>query len=240
MEDFTMISIRQAQDRGKANLGWLDSNHTFSFGHYHDPEHMGFGPLRVINEDRVKPGAGFDTHGHRDMEILSYVISGALEHKDSTGTGSVIRRGDIQRMTAGRGILHSEFNHSGEETVHFLQIWIIPAEAGLEPGYEQKQIDPGRGNNQLTLIASQEGGANAVRVHQDVALYLGELAAGHHLDYPMTESRGLWLQLVAGELDIAGTTLRAGDGLQVTDETQVPIEASQHAEFLLFDLPVMK
>jgi redox-sensitive bicupin YhaK (pirin superfamily) len=233
-----MMTIRAAKDRGKANLGWLDSSHTFSFGHYFDAEQMGFGSLRVINEDRVKPGAGFDTHGHRNMEILSYVIDGAIEHKDSTGTGSVIRRGDIQRMSAGSGILHSEFNHSKESPVHFLQIWILPERDGLQPGYEQKRLDVSREKNALTLMASRDGGEHAVRVHQDVQLYLGELEAGRELSYSAAKGRGLWLQLVAGAVTVNGQSLAAGDGLKVTDEAAVKVAASAAAEFLLFDLPM--
>lgn len=231
-----MMTIRPAEERGKANPGWLDSSHTFSFGHYFDPQQMGFGPLRVINEDRVKPGAGFDTHGHRNMEILSYVIDGALEHKDSTGTGSVIRRGDIQRMTAGSGILHSESNHSRELPVHFLQIWILPERDGLEPGYEQKRLDADRARSGLTLIASRDGGQHAVRIHQDVALYLGELEAGHALDYSVREGRGLWLQVVAGALAVNEQSLKRGDGLKVTNTPAIRVTASADSEFLLFDL----
>lgn len=233
-----MVTIRAAQQRGKANLGWLDSSHTFSFGHYYDPEQMGFGPLRVINEDRVKPGAGFDTHGHRDMEILSYVVDGELAHKDNTGTGSVIRRGDIQRMSAGKGILHSEFNNSQEAPVHFLQIWIVPAEGGLPPGYEQKRLDPQRARNQLTLLASPQGGEHAVRIHQDVALYLGELDAGQALNHAVAAGRGVWLQLVQGDISLNGYGLHAGDGAKMTDESEIRIEAGADAEFLLFDLPL--
>ncbi|HWK53438.1 MAG TPA: pirin family protein [Hyphomicrobiales bacterium] len=233
-----MVTIRAAQQRGKANLGWLDSSHTFSFGHYYDPAQMGFGPLRVINEDRVKPGAGFDTHGHRDMEILSYVVDGELAHKDSTGTGSVIRRGDIQRMSAGKGILHSEFNNSQEAPVHFLQIWILPEQGGLPPGYEQKQLDPQRTANQLTPIATPQGGEHAVRIHQDVTLYLGELDGGRTLSYPVTADRGLWLQVVQGELSVNGHSLHAGDGAKITDESEMRVDADSDAEFLLFDLPL--
>lgn len=235
-----MMTIRPAQERGKANFGWLDSSHTFSFGHYFDANHMGFGPLRVINEDRVKPGAGFDTHGHRDMEILSYVIEGALEHKDNTGTGSVIKRGDIQRMTAGSGILHSEFNHSKKEPVHFLQIWIEPDRQNLEPGYEQKALSPERPGNDLELIASPEGGEHAVRIHQDAKVYLGELEPGRDLRYRTEETRGLWLQVVAGEISVNGESLKHGDGAQFIQITGVHIKATSDAEFLLFDLPLEK
>lgn len=233
-----MVTIRTAEQRGKANMGWLDSRHTFSFGHYFDPAHMGFGPLRVINEDRVKPGAGFDTHGHRDMEILSYVIDGELAHKDSTGTGSVIRRGDIQRMSAGQGILHSEFNNSQQAPVHFLQIWIIPDQAGLAPGYEQKRLDLQRARNQLTPIASPQGGDHAVRIHQDATLYLGELDGGNTLSYPIAPGRGLWLQVVQGALSVNGHRVRDGDGVKATDESGIRVDAETDVEFLLFDLPL--
>ena len=232
-----MISVRPANERGTANFGWLDSRHTFSFGHYHDARHMGFGPLRVINEDRVKPGAGFDTHGHRDMEILSYVIAGELAHKDNTGTGSVIRRGDIQRMSAGSGILHSEFNQSETVPVHFLQIWIHPDRSSLAPGYEQKALEPER-KNRLVLIASTQGGEHAVMLHQDVRIFVGELDAGKSVSYSAAENRGLWLQMVRGTVTVAGSELKAGDGAQFTQETLLRIEAKEDAEFLLFDLPL--
>src|SRR5919206_2650347 len=173
-----MITLRPAAERGAENLGWLDSRHTFSFGHYYDPKHMGFGPLRVINEDRVRGGAGFATHGHRDMEIISYVLEGALEHKDSIGTGSVIRPGDVQRMSAGTGIVHSEFNASRSEPVHFLQIWIIPERAGLAPGYEQKTFPVEERRNRLRLVASRDGRDGSLTVHQDVGLYASLLDPG--------------------------------------------------------------
>jgi len=233
-----MMTIRPANARGKANFGWLDSNHSFSFGHYYDARHMGFGPLRVINEDRVKPGAGFDTHGHRNMEILSYVISGALEHKDSTGTGSVIRRGDIQRMSAGSGILHSEFNHSQESQVHFLQIWIEPAQANIAPGYEQKTLDPAAQKNTLALIASPDGGDHAVRIHQDARLYVSQLGAGHAVNHVITADRGAWLQVISGALIVNGAAVGAGDGVSLSLETVIGIEAGADSEFLLFDLPL--
>ncbi|MDY6949066.1 MAG: pirin family protein [Pseudomonadota bacterium] len=233
----TMMHIRPAQERGEANFGWLDSRHTFSFGHYFDDRYMGFGPLRVINEDRVKPGAGFDTHGHRDMEILSYVVEGELAHRDNTGTGSVIRRGDIQRMTAGSGILHSEFNHSSEEPVHFLQIWIHPDRTNLAPGYEQKTLDPADRKNRLVLIASPQGGEHAVLIHQDARIYAGELDASKAVTYTAAARRGLWLQMIKGQVTVGEAVLSAGDGAQFTDEALLRIKAVQDAEFLLFDLP---
>lgn len=232
-----MLTIRPANARGKANFGWLDSNHSFSFGHYYDPRHLGFGPLRVINEDRVKPGAGFDTHGHRNMEILSYVISGELAHKDSTGSGSVIRRGDIQRMSAGSGILHSEFNHSQEHSVHFLQIWIEPAQANIAPGYEQKALDSAAQKNALALIAGPDGGEHAVRIHQDARLYVSQLDAGSSVSHGLAPGRGVWVQVVSGALSVNGAAVTAGDGVSVTGETAIRLDATADSELLLFDLP---
>ncbi len=232
-----MLTIRPASTRGKTDFGWLDSSHSFSFGHYYDPRHLGFGPLRVINEDRVKPGAGFDTHGHRNMEILSYVISGALEHKDSTGTGSVIRRGDIQRMSAGSGILHSEYNHSQELPVHFLQIWIEPAQANIAPGYEQKTLHDSAQKNALALIASPGGGEHAVRIHQDARVYVSRLDAGRTVSHLLAPGRGAWLQVVSGTLTVNGSAVTAGDGASLSRETAVQLEATAESELLLFDLP---
>lgn len=233
-----MITIRNANERGKADFGWLKSQHSFSFGNYYDPAQMGFGPLRVINQDRVSPGAGFDTHGHRDMEILSYVIEGALEHKDNTGTGSVIRPGDIQRMSAGTGILHSEFNHSKQEGVHFLQIWITPAKQGIKPGYEQKQFSNQDLRNRFTLIAGPEGGDNAVKIHQDARLYVGTLEAGQTQKFEVGAKRGLWLQVVKGSMTLDDAILRAGDGASVEKLPEVSITAIDDTEVLLFDLPL--
>lgn len=232
-----MITIRASEDRGNADFGWLKSKHSFSFGSYFDPDHVGFGPLRVINEDRVKPGAGFDTHGHRDMEILSYVLDGALEHKDNTGTGSVIRRGEIQRMTAGSGILHSEYNHSREEPVHFLQIWIQPDRQGLEPGYEQKAFSNEAISNGLTLVAGPQGGDNVVKIHQDARLYVSQIDAGKSVDFNLSDDRSIWIQLAAGEITVNGQRMEAGDGAAITDEQKLEIAASSNAELLLFDLP---
>lgn len=231
-----MMNIRKANERGKANFGWLDSSHTFSFGHYHDPAHMGFGPLRVINEDRVKPGAGFDTHGHRDMEIISYVLDGALAHKDSIGTGSVIRPGEVQRMTAGSGILHSEFNDSDEQPVHFLQIWIQPATRGLEPGYEQKAFPQASTKNRLALVASPDGSDGSVTIHQDVLLFVGKLDAGTVVDYTLGNDRCAWIQVARGSVVVNGTALATGDGLALEGEEKLDIQASENAEVLLFDM----
>ena len=233
-----MISVRHAEDRGTANFGWLNSQHTFSFGHYHDPEHMGFGPLRVINEDRVRAGAGFDTHGHRDMEIISYVLEGALEHKDSIGTGSVIRPGDVQVMSAGTGIRHSEFNHSQAEPVHFLQIWVLPDRDGLRPRYEQKTFATDEKRGRLRLVASPDGTDGSVVVHQDVRLYASVLGEGEQVDFALQPARKAWVQVARGAVEINGEPLRAGDGAAVKDVTALAIKATAaDTEVLLFDLP---
>ncbi|MDR6289965.1 MULTISPECIES: pirin family protein [Inquilinus] len=233
-----MITIRPAAERGTADFGWLDSRHSFSFGQYHDPEQMGLGPLRVINEDRVRGGAGFDTHGHRDMEILSYVLDGALEHKDSIGTGSVIRPGDVQRMSAGSGIRHSEFNHSDRDPVHFLQIWILPEQAGLAPGYEQVTVAREEKQGRLRLIGARSGGDGAVTIHQDVALYASILAAGDEVGHALQPGRKAWLQVVRGAVELNGRRLDAGDGAAVEDEAAVTITGrAADSEILLFDLP---
>lgn len=233
-----MFRIRKAAERGHADFGWLDSRHTFSFGSYQDPAHMGLGPLRVINEDRVMPGAGFGTHAHRDMEIISYVLDGALEHKDSIGTGSVLRPGDIQRMTAGTGIEHSEFNHSKTEPVHFLQIWIVPAQRGLEPGYQQISVADSDLQNQLRLVAGPQGGPDVVTIHQDVRLYAGKLAEGVRSTHAIDAGRGVWIQVARGSIDVNGRSLEQGDGVAITDIPAVDISVRQQAEVLLFDLPI--
>jgi redox-sensitive bicupin YhaK (pirin superfamily) len=230
-----MITKRTAKERGQANFGWLDSRHSFSFGQYYDPAHMGFGPLRVINEDRVKPGAGFDTHGHQDMEIISYVLEGALAHKDSLGTGSIIRPGEVQRMSAGTGIRHSEFNASRQEPVHFLQIWVMPARRGLEPSYEQKAF-PLEKTGQLHLVASPEGREGSLTVHQDVALYAGRLQAGDTLTHGLKDGRLGWLQVVKGEVELNGTRLAPGDGAAIQAEPSLALAAHAPAEVLLFDM----
>jgi quercetin 2,3-dioxygenase len=233
-----MIAIRPAQARGTANLGWLDSRHSFSFGHYYDPDHMGFGPLRVINEDRVQPGAGFGTHGHSDMEIISYVLDGALEHKDSIGTGSVIRPGDVQRMSAGTGIRHSEFNHSKSEPVHFLQIWLLPEKAGLPPSYEQKTFADGDKRGRLRLVASPTGRDGSVVIHQGADIYASLLDDGETVEHRLQAGRKVWLQVARGAVDLNGQALRAGDGAAVEGEPAVRITArASGSEVLLFDLP---
>ena len=230
-----MIVKRASGERGRADFGWLDSRHSFSFGHYYDPAHMGFGPLRVINEDRVKAGAGFDTHGHRDMEIISYVLEGALEHKDSIGTGSIIRPGEVQRMSAGTGIRHSEYNPSKKEPVHFLQIWILPERAGLAPSYEQKAI-PLEERGRLHLLASPDGRAGSVTVHQDAELSAGRLDAGDRVSHVLKPGRVGWLQVVSGEVDLNGVDLAAGDGAAIADVADLAIAAKSKAEVLLFDM----
>jgi len=233
-----MISIRPAQARGTANLGWLDSRHSFSFGHYYDPKHMGFGPLRVINEDRVQPGAGFGTHGHSDMEIISYVLDGALEHKDSIGTGSVIRPGDVQRMSAGSGIRHSEFNHSKRDPVHFLQIWLLPEQQGLPPSYEQKAFADADKRARLRLVASRGGRDGSLVVHQDADVYASLLDEGEQVKHALRAGRKAWLQIARGAADMNGQTLRAGDGAAVESEPALTVTATANGtEILLFDLP---
>lgn len=231
-----MLQVRKGNERGVADFGWLQSNHSFSFGHYYDPQHVGFGPLRVINEDRVEPAAGFDTHGHRNMEIISYVLSGALEHKDSMGNGSVLRYGDVQRMSAGTGVLHSEYNPSSSEGVHFLQIWIVPERRGLEPGYEQHRFAPEDLRDQWRLVASGTPRDGALKIHQDVDLYATRLGAGRELTYVPAEGRKLWLQVARGTVEADGETLRAGDAAAWTDAKALAVRAHEDAELLLFDM----
>ena len=228
------IKIRKAHDRGHADHGWLNSWHTFSFADYHDPAHMGFRSLRVINDDTVQGGMGFGTHPHRDMEIISYVIDGALEHKDSMGNGSVIRAGHVQRVTAGTGITHSEFNHSATALVHFLQIWIIPNQRGLNPSYEEFQVRSAGGG--ICLIASPDGADDSVTVHQDARLYFGRLAEDETVTHTTSVERGVWVQVVKGELTVAGQPLSAGDGMSLEQVEDIVIEAGGAGEFLLFDL----
>jgi redox-sensitive bicupin YhaK (pirin superfamily) len=231
-----MLAIRPADERGLANFGWLDSRHTFSFGRYYDPQFMGFGPLRVINEDRVKPGQGFDTHGHNDMEIISYVLDGELEHKDSLGTGSIIRPGDVQRMTAGTGVRHSEFNASKEDPVHFLQIWILPERNGLEPSYEQKTFSDDEKRGRLRLVGSRDGRDGSVTIHQDVDLYAGLLASGDSVTYGLGEGRKGWLQVARGSVRVSDNTLSAGDGVALEGARSLALEGIDDAEILLFDM----
>jgi redox-sensitive bicupin YhaK (pirin superfamily) len=231
-----MKIVRKAADRGHARHGWLESFHTFSFADYHDPEHMGFRSLRVINEDRVQPGQGFGRHSHRDMEIVTYVIEGALEHGDSLGTGSVIRPGDVQRMSAGTGITHSEYNGSKSQLVHFLQIWILPEHAGIQPSYEQKHFSESERAGRLRLVGARDARDGAVRIHQDVALYAGLLAAGQSVAHALAPGRHAWVQVVRGALSLDGTSLAAGDGVAISDESRVELAAREPSEVLLFDL----
>jgi len=231
-----MITVRRAGERGHENYGWLDTQHTFSFGEYHDPRHMGFRTLRVINEDRVRPESGFGTHSHRDMEIVSYVLGGELGHKDSMGTGSVIRPGDVQRMSAGTGVTHSEWNHSKTEPVHFLQIWILPERRGLEPSYEQKTLAPAETQNRLRLVASADGRDGSVTVHQDAQLHVARLDAGKEIAHALAAGRHAWVQVARGTVELNGTALAAGDGAAVSDEGALAIRASEPSEILLFDL----
>ena len=230
-----MIYVRKAEARGHANHGWLDTWHTFSFADYRDPNFMGFSVLRVINEDRVAPGAGFPTHPHRDMEIVTYILEGALEHKDSMGTGSVIQPGEIQRMSAGTGVLHSEFNASKTDLVHLLQIWLVPSKKGIEPSYEQKKIAT---NGALSVIASPEGGADSVIIHQDARILAARLKKGVSTTHRLRSQRKAWVQVARGSLMINGTTLRTGDGAAIAEEEIISLVApDEAAEALLFDLP---
>lgn len=229
-------TLRKSEDRGTANFGWLDSKHSFSFGSYYDPQHMGFGPLRVINEDKVAPGGGFPTHPHGDMEIISYVLDGALQHRDSLGTGSVIRPGDVQRMTAGTGIRHSEFNASNTDPVHFLQIWIIPERRGLKPSYEQKTFGLSDKAGQLRLIGSRDGREGSVTIHQDVDLYSSVLDPGQSVVHTLAQGRIAWIQVARGAILLNGEVLRAGDGLALESAGEVRIEGRENTEVLLFDM----
>ncbi|MBK7972725.1 MAG: pirin family protein [Deltaproteobacteria bacterium] len=231
-----MITRRPANERGHVNFGWLDSHHTFSFGEYHDPRHMGFRALRVINEDRVREGKGFGTHGHRDMEIVSYVLGGQLEHKDSLGTGSVLVPGDVQRMTAGTGVLHSEFNPSSTAPVHFLQIWVLPERPGLAPGYEQKNFPAAERSGRLRLVADRHGTDGAITVHQDVRLYAGLLAADTRVSQPIAAGRHAWVQVARGAVSVNGERLDEGDGAALSEVESLEIGAEQDAEVLVFDL----
>jgi redox-sensitive bicupin YhaK (pirin superfamily) len=231
-----MIRVRRSAERGHARHGWLDSFHTFSFAGYHDPDHMGFRAIRVINEDRVQPGRGFDTHSHQDMEIVTYVIEGALEHRDSLGNGSVVRPGDVQRMTAGTGIAHSEHNPSDTDLLHLLQIWILPRVEGLAPSYEQKHFPADRRRGTLRLVASPDGREGSVRVHQDVNLYASLLERGTVLKHDFEASRHVWLQVVGGDVGLGDVVLRAGDGAALSGEPALEIQAERPAEVLVFDL----
>ena len=231
-----MIDIRRSDARGQTLLDWLDSRHTFSFNNYRDPAQTHFRHLRVINEDIVRPGEGFATHAHHDMEILTWVLKGALEHKDSLGNGSVIRPGDIQRMSAGTGIMHSEFNHSSTEPVHFLQIWLFPTTKGLKPGYEQKSLRPSEMKDNLIRIASVDDSEKTVKVHQEVDLYVSSLEAGRRIGHKLQRGGFGWLQVTSGLVNLNGIPLRQGDGAAITGERSIEMAAAESSEFLLFDL----
>lgn len=231
-----MITLRPSHERGHANHGWLDTYHTFSFGEYYDPGHMGFRDLRVINEDRVQPGTGFGTHSHRDMEILTYVLEGELEHKDSMGNGSVIRPGELQRMSAGTGVTHSEHNHSKSEPVHLLQIWIVPEQRGLKPGYEQRSFPLEEKRGHLRLIAARDGRGGAVTVHQEVDLFAALLDRGEVVAHRLNPGRHAWVQVARGAVMLNGVSLKAGDGAAISEEETLEVSASDASETLLFDL----
>ena len=231
-----MIMIRPRDNRGKTTLGWLDSRHTFAFGDYVDPEHMGFRALRVINEDRVIPGAGFPPHAHRDMEIVTYVLQGALEHKDTLGNSSVIRPGEVQRMSAGTGIRHSEYNASKSERVHFLQIWLLPGKTGIAPGYEQRDFPAEEKRGKWRLVASPDGRDQSVTVHQDADIYATLLGEGDKLAFELRPGRFAWLQVARGQVVLADGVMKEGDGAAISDETKIEIVAHAESELLLFDL----
>ena len=233
-----MQEIRRSNERGFADHGWLKSFHTFSFADYFDPQHTEFGPLRVINEDRVQPGEGFGTHGHRDMEIISYVLEGALAHKDSLGTGSTIRPGDVQRMSAGRGVRHSEFNGSKTETVHFLQIWIQPSAQGIEPSYEQKYFAPEDKRGRLRLIASPDAADGSVSIHQDARVYAGLFDGAETAELSVADERRLYVHVARGSVTANGVVLEAGDALKLTDTRRLELKDGRGAEVLVFDLPM--
>jgi len=232
-----MLQVLKNSQRGAADHGWLQSNHSFSFGHYYNPEQMGFGPLLVINEDRVQPARGFGTHSHEDMEIISYVLSGALEHKDSMGNGSVIRYGDVQRMSAGTGVSHSEFNHSSTERVHFLQIWISPNVTGITPSYEEKHFDAASKTGQLRLIASQDGNNGSVLIHQDASIYAAILNEETKLAHQLAPNRTGYVHLIRGQVEINGIKLSTGDALKIQEEASIEFANAIDAELLMFDLP---
>ncbi|MBK8172895.1 MAG: pirin family protein [Sandaracinaceae bacterium] len=231
-----MLTLRRADERGHANHGWLDSHHTFSFAGYYDPAHMGFRSLRVINEDRVDAGQGFGTHPHADMEIISYVLQGAIEHRDSMGTGSVIRPGDVQRMSAGTGVTHSEFNGSQTEPVHFLQIWIMPSKRGIKPGYEQKTFSREAKDGKLALVASSDGHDGSVTIHADVSLYAGVFGKGQSAEHTLASGRHAWVHVARGNVRVNDQELSAGDALALSDETSVRISGIEDGETLVFDL----
>jgi redox-sensitive bicupin YhaK (pirin superfamily) len=232
-----MIQARLANDRGHARHGWLDSFHSFSFADYQDSEHMGFGPLRVINEDRVQPGMGFGAHSHRDMEIISYVLEGGLAHRDSMGNGSVIKPGDVQRMSAGTGVTHSEYNASDRDLVHFLQIWIIPDRRGVQPSYEEKRFEADSKRGRLRLIASPDGAEGSVTVHQDARVYAGLFDGAETASLALAPGRRAYVHVIRGDIDVNGRSLHAGDALKISGESEARLENGRGAEALVFDLP---
>jgi len=232
-----MFQVRKAADRGHFDHGWLDTYHTFSFGDYHDPDYMGFRALRVINEDRVAAGTGFGMHGHRDMEIVTYVLSGALEHKDSMGNGEILRPGELQRMSAGSGIRHSEFNPSGSDPVHLYQIWLLPRTKGIEPSYEQKAFPAGARNGKWQLVASPDGADGSLKIHQDAQIFLATLQAGESVSHELASGRHAWLQVLRGSVDVNGTRLDTSDAVAVSNEPQLTVAGIEPAEVMLFDLP---
>jgi redox-sensitive bicupin YhaK (pirin superfamily) len=231
-----MIAIRKAGERGHADHGWLDTYHTFSFADYYDPAQMGFRALRVINEDRVQPGMGFGMHGHKDMEIVTYVLEGALEHKDSLGNGSVLRPGELQRMSAGTGIRHGEFNPSASEPVHLYQIWLLPGRKGIQPSYEQKAFGDDEKRGRLRLVASPDGAEGSLTIHQDVKVYLSLLDRGQTIEHLLATGRHAWLQVLRGRLSFNSSRLETSDGAAISDERQISVAASEPAEVMLFDL----
>jgi redox-sensitive bicupin YhaK (pirin superfamily) len=232
-----MLTVRRAQERGHANHGWLDSYHTFSFANYHDPRFMGFGPLRVINDDRIAAGKGFGTHGHRDMEIITYVLDGAVAHKDSMGNGSTIRPGDIQKMSAGSGVHHSEFNPDAEHGTHLLQIWIEPDVTGIKPEYEEKRFADEEKRGRLRLVASPDAAEGSVRIHQDARFFVGKFDGAEQADYMLAEGRRAWLHVARGKVTVNGQALEGGDAVAVTAESALHLSDGEDAEVLLFDLP---
>lgn len=231
-----MFVLRRSHERGHANHGWLDSYHTFSFGSYRAPDHMGFRTLRVINEDRVAAGQGFGTHAHHDMEIVSYVLEGQLEHQDSMGNGAVLHPGEFQRITAGSGITHSEYNPSADQSVHFYQIWILPERRGLEPEYEQKAFDPSGRQNRWQLVASADAAEGSLTIHQDAKIYLADVEPGQELSYAISPEHHVWLQVIRGRVVASGHSLATGDAIAVSQEQQLILRAEESAELLLFDL----
>ena len=231
-----MMQVRHSGDRGHADHGWLDTNHAFSFADYQDASHMGFRSLRVINEDRVRPGMGFGTHGHRDMEIISYVLEGALEHKDSMGNGEVLRPGEFQRISAGTGVRHSEFNPSATEPVHFYQIWLLPQSKGIQPSYEQKFFAEDEKRGKLRIVASPDGAEGSLTIHQDAKVYLSTLHPGESVNHKLPPGRHAWLQILRGAVSVNGTPLETSDGLAVSEERSLTIAGERLAEVMLFDL----